>query len=58
MRLMPSLFVDVACGEYVGVLSNILGHVGIIMDEQSKRIESPQIFPTLLKTPGHHWEGS
>src|SRR5258708_31066577 len=32
--VMPSLFVDVARGQYVSVLYNILRHVGVIMDEQ------------------------
>jgi hypothetical protein len=32
--VMPSLFVDVAFGEYANVLYNILRHVGVIIHEQ------------------------
>jgi hypothetical protein len=39
--VMPSLFVDVACGEYFSVLYNILSHVGVIMDEQLEWTGSP-----------------
>src|SRR6266849_2319674 len=39
--VMPILFVDVACGEYVSVLYNILRHVGVIMDEQLEGTGSP-----------------
>lgn len=39
--VMPNMFVDVACGEYVSVLYNILRHVGVIIDEQLEGIGSP-----------------
>jgi hypothetical protein len=41
--VIPSLFVDVACGEYASVLYNILRHVGVIMDEQLEGTGSPGV---------------